>query len=102
MRCSRPVVPQLTERKVPLKPRKADMQAPQVPAIRERAKKRPFTIVTLEERIAPVLRNNHNEILVRDTAKAVKPPQREKKRPFKVVKLEERITPTRMLNHNET
>jgi hypothetical protein len=62
-------------------------------------------ILPLEERIAPKIATNHNETLVRASAKAAPKAAEaggQKKPKLQVVKLEERIAPQIPTNHNET
>ena len=86
-------------------PRQELKQDPKKAASRQERKPK-LQIVKLEERIAPGLSStNHNETLVRESAKpkVQQNAQEKRKSKFAIVKLEGRITPGINLgNHNET
>jgi hypothetical protein len=87
-----------------VKPRKDVKHERKAPAGKRIDQRRKLSIIKLEERVAPKLAVNHNETLVRDSAKLKTPVVRSKgqKRKLQIVKLEERIAPKLATNHNET
>jgi hypothetical protein len=81
---------------------KANPKAAQAPGKEPKPK---LQIVKLEERIAPSVGGQHNETLVRESAKpkVQQNGKGERKSKLAIVKLEERITPgLNSNNHNET
>ena len=91
-----------------MQPRKNEKRTPKSSQVRQEAPKPKLRIVKLEPRIAPAAgcpdalvcgRTNHNETLVRESAKveskAAEPHKSEQKpRRFRIIKLEERIAPS--------